>query len=173
MRNLIINECNLRLNIIMSDSIILTDEILEKGKSKNGAWSMDQLNQLGVFELKKGWKKRIIGQNFKQESIKKFLDLKDKHLDKNDFKLPTKIHRDSLSAVNQDYPIKEQYNHPEWLSLRKKILKRDNNTCKICGKTDTVLQVHHLLYPKNKFVWQIEEEFLITICLKCHEIIHI
>lgn len=60
--------------------MILTKEIFEQGKSKQGGWSMAQLACFGIERLKKGWQKRLIGQEFSEEAIKNFLELKDKHI---------------------------------------------------------------------------------------------
>lgn len=62
--------------------MILTNEIIEKGKSCNGGWSANQLKCFRIkFPLKKGWKRKIIGKNFSTQQIEKFLSLKDKHLE--------------------------------------------------------------------------------------------
>lgn len=59
----------------------LTYELLDAGKSKNGAWSRQQLQVLGVkWPRKKGWMRRIVGQEYDAEVIDLFLKLKDKHL---------------------------------------------------------------------------------------------
>ena len=61
--------------------MILTNELFEKGMSSNGAWSGKQLALFGVtIKLNKGWKKTIIGQDWPKETIKEFINLKDKHL---------------------------------------------------------------------------------------------
>ena len=61
--------------------MILTNEILEQGKSSNGAWSAKQLNLLGEsYPLRQGWKSRILGQDVPVETIEEFLALKDAHL---------------------------------------------------------------------------------------------
>jgi len=62
--------------------VILTKETLEKGKSKRGGWSNEQINLFGVT-MKGRWKKKIVGQIFPKETIDKFLSLKDKHLNHN------------------------------------------------------------------------------------------
>jgi tRNA A22 N-methylase len=60
--------------------MILTEQILIKGKSSNGGWSMAQLSYLGIEILKKGWMQTIIGCDFPEENIRMFLELKDQHL---------------------------------------------------------------------------------------------
>lgn len=60
--------------------IIITNEIIEKGKSTNGGWNKKQLEIIGVTSMKKGWKKRLIGKYISQERVAEFLKLKDSHL---------------------------------------------------------------------------------------------
>ena len=66
--------------------MLLTEQILEEGKSSKGAWNKKQLLALGVevdkeFRLKKGWKTQIIGSQISEQQIKRFLDLRNAHLD--------------------------------------------------------------------------------------------
>lgn len=62
--------------------MIFTQDILEKGKSSNGAWSARQLRLLGLDfnALETGWAKRLIGTDIPQSVIEAFLSLKDAHL---------------------------------------------------------------------------------------------
>ena len=62
--------------------MLVTETILNDGKSRNGGWSMKQLNLLGVNCLVKGWKRRIIGTDVPKSNIDRFLSLKDAHLPK-------------------------------------------------------------------------------------------
>lgn len=69
---------------------IVTQEIINSGMSKNGAWSIAQLKALlpeWEFDRPytwpaKGWRRRIIGTNRPKENIQKFLELKNAHLEK-------------------------------------------------------------------------------------------
>jgi hypothetical protein len=63
-----------------SESMIITSETLEKGLSKNGGYSLKQLNLFGVKKFSKGWKKDLIGRSFPRELVNQFIDLKDRHL---------------------------------------------------------------------------------------------
>lgn len=60
--------------------MIITDEIIEKGKSINGGWNKKQLEVIGVTSMTKGWKKRIIGKHISSERVAEYLRLKDSHL---------------------------------------------------------------------------------------------
>ena len=57
-----------------------------------------------------------------------------------------------------------------WLSVKRVVLKRDNNKCAKCGTT-IKLRVHHLTY-KNHFNEHNHLEDLITLCDSCHRNIH-
>ena len=63
--------------------MIITNEIIEKGKSSNGGWSSEQFKCLGELKFAvQGWKKRVIGTEISNEAIKRFLELKDLHINK-------------------------------------------------------------------------------------------
>ena len=59
-----------------------------------------------------------------------------------------------------------------WSSIRRAILKRDSNTCQMCGVSKPRLHIHH----KRPFrLWDNasaanHESNLITLCAKCHRI---
>ena len=62
--------------------MILTNEIIENGKSYNNGYSKQQLELLGITgnNKKKGWKKTIIGNEYPQNIIEKYLSLKNQHI---------------------------------------------------------------------------------------------
>lgn len=56
-----------------------------------------------------------------------------------------------------------------WNQIRQYVLKRDNYTCVICGKSKGRLYVHHKTYKR----WSKENmSDLVTLCYACHEDIH-
>lgn len=62
-----------------------------------------------------------------------------------------------------------------WQKLRIVVLKRDNFTCKLCGKgkKDGVeLNVHHIRYEHGCLPWEYRVRDLITLCRECHERYH-
>jgi hypothetical protein len=63
-----------------SKMIVLTDEILKQGLSKNGGYSRKQLDLLGIEGFPKGWKQSLLGQTFSVELIEQFIALKNQHL---------------------------------------------------------------------------------------------
>lgn len=67
--------------------------------------------------------------------------------------------------------MKEQYNTLEWNIRRLEILLLDNFTCVKC-KSKTNLQVHHKKYDNSLKVWEYPDEYLVTVCNKCHEDFH-
>lgn len=60
----------------------------------------------------------------------------------------------------------------EWKEKRLVILKRDNFTCVKCDITNVVLHVHHKIYFHNKNPWEYPDNYLETLCVKCHEEVH-
>jgi len=56
-----------------------------------------------------------------------------------------------------------------WQKKRFEILVRDQWTCTLCEDKETTLHIHHLKYNGNP--WEVENEFLITLCEHCHTIV--
>ena len=59
---------------------------------------------------------------------------------------------------------------PRWQKKRLEIMQRDNFTCQHCGCSDKSLQVHHLWYSQNNKPWEYDNDSLITLCERCHEL---
>lgn len=72
----------------ISFNIIMTDHIIEKAKSSAGGWSRQQLDIIGVkttdengrFKIPTGWKLTVIGKEYPNDVIQKFVELKDQHI---------------------------------------------------------------------------------------------
>ena len=60
---------NYNLFPVVNSLIELTNEIITFGKSSRGSWCKKQLNILGIFPLKSGWKDDIIGNQFCAKDI--------------------------------------------------------------------------------------------------------
>ena len=54
-----------------------------------------------------------------------------------------------------------------WLELAEEVRKRDNRTCRKCGKNPSK-QVHHIIPLKQG--GENKKENLITLCKRCHNI---
>lgn len=95
--------------------------------------------------------------------------------------------KDHLERIQQKNPIlsshffnleckpltkQEQYNHPLWQKKRLEIMQRDNWTCRCCGESEMQLQIHHLQYNRNGYLWEVDNEVLVTVCDPCHQILH-
>lgn len=65
----------------------------------------------------------------------------------------------------------EQLSDIRWLNKRDVILDRDNHECQICLSTE-LLHVHHKTYFSGRMAWEYADEFLITLCHKCHGLFH-
>ena len=58
---------------------------------------------------------------------------------------------------------------PRWQKMRLFVLERDNWTCQRCFDDKNTLHVHHIRYEKGKEPWDIDHDYLITLCKDCHE----
>ena len=58
---------------------------------------------------------------------------------------------------------------PRWQKKRLEILERDEWTCQNCYDMESTLHIHHKVYNKGKEPWDIENDFLVTLCSECHE----
>ena len=58
---------------------------------------------------------------------------------------------------------------PRWQKKRLFIFNRDSFCCQRCFSESVTLHVHHLKYEKGKEPWEIDDNFLVTLCKDCHE----
>lgn len=65
------------------------------------------------------------------------------------------------SMPYSDY-LKSRY----WQAVRKNNIARANGTCADCGRTNQVLQVHHLSY---EYLGREDDRLLVVLCAGCHE----
>lgn len=65
----------------------------------------------------------------------------------------------------------EQIKSPMWQKKRLEILKRDNFICQSCGDEESQLHVHHKSSEYGKYIYEYENNVLITLCKNCHELI--
>jgi len=63
----------------------------------------------------------------------------------------------------------EKLKDPRWQKKRLEVFQRDEFECKLCGSKENTLQVHHLIYFKNRNPWEYDNSLLITLCNNCHE----
>lgn len=65
----------------------------------------------------------------------------------------------------------EELKSPLWKKKREEVFERYGKQCVECGKTNN-LQVHHLVYRKNRHLWEYKVDEMIPLCKKCHEKVH-
>lgn len=65
-------------------------------------------------------------------------------------------------------PYQKKLLDPRWQKKRLRILERDDFTCQRCYDPENTLHVHHFLYIYGNEPWEIDDEFLITLCERCH-----
>ena len=61
----------------------------------------------------------------------------------------------------------EKLRDPRWQRKRLEIMERDEWRCKHCQSTDKTLTVHHYFYLGNP--WEVDNQFLATLCEDCHQ----
>jgi len=155
--------------------MILTREIFKQGLSSNNGLNNQQVQALGITEMRKGWAKTIIGKDIPAENIKLFLELKDAHFKRKIMnggtlkrKIAAKMNLISFAPVFEKIPYAEQYLHPNWQKLRLYIFERDKYTCVNCRSIDKQLHAHHMKYLRDKFIWEVPTWYLVTLCEDCH-----
>lgn len=63
----------------------------------------------------------------------------------------------------------KKFKDPRWQKKRLEILQRDEFTCKICGDAESTLHIHHRNYINGREPWEYPDDYLVTLCEKCHE----
>jgi uncharacterized CHY-type Zn-finger protein len=58
---------------------------------------------------------------------------------------------------------------PCWQKKRLQVLSRDDWTCKLCGDSETTLNVHHKEYVSGLNPWDYSNKQLVTLCEDCHK----
>jgi 5-methylcytosine-specific restriction endonuclease McrA len=66
-------------------------------------------------------------------------------------------------------PYREYLQTAEWDETRKRAMKRAGFRCQVCNVYGVRLNVHHRTYERRGFE---ENQDLITLCERCHEIFH-
>lgn len=74
-----------------------------------------------------------------------------------------------LEDIEMNYT--EQIHDARWQRKRLEIMRRDNFKCLNCHEEKS-LHVHHLHYEKGKMIWEYDDESLVTLCQRCHEMLH-
>jgi hypothetical protein len=65
----------------------------------------------------------------------------------------------------------EQLKDPRWQRKRLEIMQRDEFCCRVCGDSESTLNVHHGYYGKGLAPWEYGDDTLWTLCSSCHEYI--
>lgn len=67
----------------------------------------------------------------------------------------------------------EKLKDPRWHKRRRQILVRDFFICQKCGHKAVNNHVHHVVYLFEHEPWEYDDEYLITLCGRCHTLEHI
>lgn len=59
------------------ETLIITNDLIEAGKSDAGGWTRQQIESLGIsWPPREGWKTRLIGTVIEKSRLEKFMSLK-------------------------------------------------------------------------------------------------
>lgn len=90
----------------MKNKIVITESLLNAGKSINGSWSQEQLQWLGVpWPLASGWRRRLIGTEVTQANYEEFLGLKNKHIKRSKTRKVRHMLYDTIAHDNSESQI--------------------------------------------------------------------
>jgi 5-methylcytosine-specific restriction endonuclease McrA len=62
----------------------------------------------------------------------------------------------------------EKLKDPRWQKKRLAVMQRANFKCEACSRDNETLHVHHLVYPRGKQPWEVEDKWLECLCETCH-----
>jgi 5-methylcytosine-specific restriction endonuclease McrA len=79
------------------------------------------------------------------------------------------LREQALLAEYRGRPCAQRRQTKEWAILKRQVHRRDGYRCRLCGRDDVELQVHHRTY-KNYAQERLED--LITLCTVCHHDFH-
>jgi hypothetical protein len=139
-----------------------------------------KLSEEAIKQLKDNWYKNhanMIGRKQTREEIeKRTKTLRPKWKNRiNNLEYRKKLSDSHLGKKNPMYidgsSLKDNYrarfeNYYEWRIIMTKIKKRDNNTCRRCGKKNVRLSIHHII--PFRICKSNENIDLITVCDSCH-----
>ena len=83
-----------------------------------------------------------------------------------------RLDRERYKALLAEYrarPYELRRESREWAVLKRRVHARDGYCCRLCGRADVALQVHHCTY-RNYAQERLED--LISLCGECHRHVH-
>ena len=80
------------------------------------------------------------------------------------------LRQQALIADYRGRPYAERRQTKEWAILKRQVHRRDGYRCRLCGRNDSELHVHHCTY-RNYAKERLED--LITLCSVCHDDFHL
>jgi 5-methylcytosine-specific restriction endonuclease McrA len=79
------------------------------------------------------------------------------------------LRQQAILAEYRGRPYAERRQTKEWAILKKQVHRRDQYRCRLCGRGNVELHVHHCTYENYA---QERLEDLITLCSVCHHYVH-
>jgi len=172
--------------------IRLTPEIMFELGGPFDGFTRKSLAVLGITELKSGWKHLILNREFPEDVFNKFYELSKAHRERHPIKSYQHVERKYIPKIKPE-PVKvelsesekaikgtqemrarhaKEYCSMQWQRKKTAIMVRDNFVCSICGATDRFIHVHHLRYIPGCKVWEVDDKYLVCVCVNCHDKLH-
>lgn len=126
--------------------MIVTKEIVLKGKSTNGGWSRGQFEALGLkWPLESGWMRRIVGRDLDDKDIEKFLSLKDQHIKKK------KAQKLSVSRLSRMQALESEIIDADGVTALQNLMESMKVIHSVAERKElTSVKVFNLLYKMAK-----------------------
>jgi hypothetical protein len=123
--------------------MILTKEIFEAARTENAGWTSAQLEVLGVAwpPPKGNWQKGLIGQDFPEEVIADFVNLRTVYKDDSPWTLESKLAGLGCASY-AEYLLTD---HWQW--FRRDYAAHNDMKCFVTGATND-LNLHHITYER-------------------------
>jgi 5-methylcytosine-specific restriction endonuclease McrA len=81
------------------------------------------------------------------------------------------------SKKNRDDEWEQKfYNSDQWRRTKNGVLERDIFLCRLCYEEKRLIDadlVHHIIELKEDRDYALDEDFLISLCDRCHKIVHV
>lgn len=140
------------------NTITLNSKLIEKFMNRGIGINSLQCRLLGLTQLKRGWKKSLVGKEIPLDTYQKLLELKGGKIRKP--KSPPQ-----KSNLKNYYA--SLYAKPEWKETKRVILDRDRSKCIRCGYEYSLGVYNVYYYSELKLPWDYPLEAYITLCSYC------
>lgn len=64
---------------------------------------------------------------------------------------------------------RSQLSAPQWEEFRRAYVARHGSYCRSCNRSGVEVQLHHIVYDRDKTLWEHDDQDLALLCRECHE----